>query len=564
MLPLYSQTSADLTEVGTDIVGIGLVAKRKADQMLQGCYTSGNPFSGACLRLRRLIERKTLNIINSFGKVAFRFLPDPEQQKEFQEFWGLLMNGITLELDKGGKDVVQDILLGTVVKGFAVDRLVHYYVGEIQPSLDQGIQSADPIYAGSEPVWTVEDQVERAAIHTESLVEQATIEAEYAHSAHEDLMRGADMTKFITDIADIAQLSPWASLANIVSIVTRLEHLLIDVYALKVNLDSMTCTRYLSSRAGSLAFNPNQPGESCRDMNSRLPSLPRMARESERKGDVAAWRRAWLRVSDGSEIYDNAVESLLAAIRDGDDTTIVEALTNLDKADQILDSATGQATSVILNSDVLDSEVVEALSKSNQFSLNALELYLLVTSYVTAPENERVTATEIEQAASTMLSSLEEYSDALLAAAPTADESSPLPIIQAVALPDDVAIGEPFEVAIAIRNIGSANANEVVARLEIVGRETQTAEIGYLEASQVHTATLQVQAVHTGTLTLLTEVAMDGSITDNRIDQVRVRLESTEETSKPRTGFCLGGAVPLLIVVALLFAGQKATWSLMR
>ncbi len=314
-----------------------------------------------------------------------------------------------------------------------------------------------------------------------------------------------------------------------------------------------------------------------------------MARESRRKGDIAAWRRAWLRVSDSSEIYDDAVESLLVAIRDGDDTGVIEALNDLDKADQTFESASGQATSIILHSDVLNSDMVEVISKSNQFSLDALDLYLLVASYVTAPKDERVPVADIEQVARATLSSLEAYDDALAVAVPTANESNPLPIIHAIALPDQVKVEEPFNIALSIQNIGTARATEVDIKSHVIGQEVQVVQVESLEASQIYTANLKVQAVHTGTLTLLTQVTTDGSMTDSQIHQINVGLESSdvsvtpqptedmnkpqptedtsesqppEDTSKPRSGLCPGTVAPLLVVAVLFLVDKK--WPLLK
>ncbi len=568
LLPLYSQTSADLTEVGADVVGILLSLNREADRALEACYTSGNPFSGACLTLRRLIDRQVLRIINSLVRLAIRFIPDPHQQEEFRDFWMLLIDSIMLQLDAG--DTVQDILLSTVVKGPAVSLLVHHYVGAVQPSLDQGVRSADPTYAGSEPTWSVEGQLEPAELHIEGIVEQATIRAEHAHSVHQDLMRGADLAQLLTDIADLGQLSPWAALARIVAIATRVEHFFVDVTAIAVNFNSTRCTRYLSTRAGSLAFNPNQPGENCEYIGDSSRSSPRMAREYVGGGNATAWEPVWSHAMSGIDTYEEAVTNLLAAMRSGDAGAITEALTTLDEADQALGSSTDQAMSVILNSDVPDSAATEALSRSNRFSLDALELYLLVASYVTAPEDERSMA-EVEQAASTVLSSLEEYGETLQAAAPTGTEDRALPIVQTIVLPDEAVVEEPFEVTVAVRNVGSADASAVAVRAQATGQEVQVAEIGTLGINQTYTATLQAQGIHTGTLTLLIEVAMGDSVTDNRMDQVQVGLESPEpeeeekeETPGPQPGCCAGlwGLIALPAITAILLLGRRSSFYL--
>jgi hypothetical protein len=181
-------------------------------------------------------------------------------------------------------------------------------------------------------------------------------------------------------------------------------------------------------------------------------------------------------------------------------------------------------------------------------------LYLLVASHVTAPEDDRSMA-EVEQAAGDVLSSLEQYSESLQAAAPTGTEDIPLPVIQAITLPDEVVVEDQFDVTVAVRNVGSADASAVAVRAQPMGQELQAAEIGTLGISQTYATTLQTQAVHTGNLALLIEVAMGDSVTDIRMDQVRVELESPEEeeTSGPQPGCCAGlwGLVALPFIVAI-------------
>ena len=563
LLPLYSQTSADLTEVGADVVGILLSLGREADRALEACYTSGNPFSGACETLNRLIDRQILRIINSLVRLAIRFIPDPHQQEELRDFWMRLIDSIMLRLDAG--DTVQDILLSTVVKGPAVSLLVRHYVGAVQPSLDQGVRSADPAYAGSEPTWSVEGQLEPAELHVEGIVEQATIRTEHAHSVHQDLMRGADVAQLLTDIADLGRLSPLTVLARIAAYAGRVEHLFVDVTAMVLNYNSMFCTQYLSTRAGSLAFNPNQPGENCEYIGDSSFSAPRMARELAGGGNAAAWEPVWSHAASDMDAYEEAVANLLAAMRGGNAEAIVEALTVLDEADQALGSSTDQAMSVILNSDVPDSEAMGVLSQSNRFSLDALELYLLVASYVTAPEDEHLMV-EVEQAASDVLSSSGQYSESLQAAAPTGTEDRALPVIRTIILPDEVVVEQPFDVTVVVQNVGSADASAVEVRAQGTGQEVQVTEIGTLGTDQTYTATLQTQSTHTGTLTLLVEVGMGGSVTDSRVNQMRVELESPEEKEigpEPQPGCCrgLGGLVALPMLMAVMLARRRLSSS---
>jgi hypothetical protein len=560
LLPLYSQTSADLTEAGADAFGVLLSLDRGADHALQACYTSGSPLSAACLSLRRMIERQVFRIINSLVRVAIRTIPDPEQREDLRQFWTLLADGISLEfdlkLDTG--EALEDILLSTVVKGPAVSYLVREYVEAVQPSLDQGVRSADPTYAGSGSTWVAEGQLERAELHMEGIVEQAAIQAEYAHSTHQDIMRGADVAQLLTDIADIARLSPWAALAQIAGIATRVEHFLVDVSAVAVNTNSMSCTRYLSTRAGSLAFNPDQLGESCRDVGASLPASPRMARLSGHGADATAWQTAWARVADDTEAYEDAVRDLLAALDRGDAQAVTEAVSSLDDADRALDTSTAQAVSVILGSDVSDSRAIETLSQGNRFSLDALQFYLLVASCVTAPEDER-SLVQVEQTASTVLSSLEEYSEALQAAAPSGTEQRPLSVIETVVFPKDVVVGEPFDITVAVRNVGSADATAIRVKAQAVGREAWEAGIETLSAGQVQTTTLEARATHTGTLTLLIEVAMGDSVADSRVDQVHVGFEGSRDMARPEAGCCVGlsGAIALPLIAAVLVRRRK-------
>lgn len=557
LLPVYVQTSSNISEVMTDGIAILLSAVSIANEVLRAQEAAGGPLSGAYSRLARMINRRAMRVIQSFGDVVLGYIPDAEQRRSYQTFWGLLVNGITLELEAGAADVVEDLLLGTVIKWPATRLLVSDYVRYTQPWLDQGIRSADPAYKGSEPTWVVEGDIERATIHAESLVDQAIIVAENAHRTHEDLMRGADIAELAEDIAAVGQLTPWAAIALAVNIGAKFEHVLVDSWALGVNIRSTRCTRYLSSRAGSLAFNPNQPGESCSDMSGHASSAPALARQVASKGDVVAWSKVARHVDDRSERYRQAVQELLVALREGRDGAIVDAVIALDEADQAVDLATRQATAVLVNSDVPESVLTGALSHSNQFSMDALELYLLVASYATAPDNEQPAIEDIEKAGSTVLSSLETYDDALAAAAPTADESGPLPIIRTVVLLDDATVNQPLEASIAVQNIGSADANEVLIRSRAMGQETQEMHVDSLTAGQIHTATVSFKAVQTGTVTLLTQVTMDGSTIDSRIDQVVIGPERADEIDKPQSGLCLGSVLPLLVVGILLFAAQK-------
>jgi hypothetical protein len=274
---------------------------------------------------------------------------------------------------------------------------------------------------------------------------------------------------------------------------------------------------------------------------------------------VKAWQGVALGVSGNSERYESAVRAMVAAMRDGNDEDVIDALRALDEADQMLGASMDQASSVMVNGDVSGSTTTEVLSQANRFSVDALELYLLVGSYVMAPEDEGVAVEDVERLAQAALSSLETYRDTLDAAAPTVDESAPLPIIRTVLLPNEASVDQPLEIAIAVQNIGSVGADEVVAQSRAMGHRTEEVDLGTLEAGQTQTTTVQFQAVQTGTMTLLTEVTTGGLMTDSRFDRVGIGAAQAEEPDQPWAGVCPGDLITLLTGI-VLFVRRKDSY----
>jgi Tol biopolymer transport system component len=545
LLPMYTQASADMTEMAVDVAGLIFASLDKSDTLLDKAAESGSRFSKGWVALQRMIGQKLLSILDGLIRNTIHMVPDAEEQQAVRQFWDLLITGIRMQ-NFAEEDALNDLLLGNVVKQPCVSHWIRQYVKQIQPSLDQGARSADPNYTGTSGVWNVEGEAKRAEFHMESVVHQGQIESEYAHNAHRDLMKGVDRAQLITDIADLATLSPVAGWAKLTSIASKIMNALVDTAAFYVNWRSMDCVGYLSSRAGDLAFNPNQPGESCRDRSGRFipETYPHLARAMEIKGDTGAWQSVWSKTEVDIEAYEDAVNHLLATTQERDPQAVSQALVKLEKADRELMSSTNQTLALILNSDV---EAEESISRSNKFLLDALELYLRAAAFLAEPKEPKHVA-EVEQAAVATLSSLKLYEHALKAGAPTKLERKPLPIIQAVDYPDSIPAGSPIEVQVVIQNVGSVNAESVMTTLQFAGHTAQEIDVGTLASDQAYTTnqTLQASSDYTDTLPMFVTVMMSDSVIDSRLEYMRVNEESESKTGG-LPGICLGLAGIILL-----------------
>jgi len=481
MFPHYTRASADLTDGGTTMAGSLIVLNDRAEKIMSDAAQAPHRYTKAWWYLRRLVSRKILNVLDGLVRLTISTLPDEASQEDMRMFWDVLITGIRTNADTGV--AVKDILLGTVVKQPVVNSVVgQLYVDRLQPSLNKGIRSADPDQGADS--WPVEGDAQRAEIHIDSLARQAEMEADNAHQTHEALMRGVDTAQLAADIAELGELTPAAALARASKIDAKIMSLGVDATALVVAWRSMDCTYYLSTHAGPLAFDPNQPGESCRDRGSwTQPTTGRLASQRLPSGDGAAWNAATVELEANREAYQVAVEDVVAAIRDESPQSVEEALAILDDVDGEVSQQMRNAVTLSLAQDEGMGNTDAIVEGQGQFASDALNFYLLTAAALMEAEDESPSLTEVEAAAEAAVTSLERFNEKFRLSSPTVSVEAPIPTISDVL----TTFGEgnkPFEVRATVENIGSAESGDLLLKPSCDGEDVEVRTVSGLEPNQ--------------------------------------------------------------------------------
>jgi hypothetical protein len=347
-----------------------------------------------------------------------------------------------------------------------------------------GIRSAAPGYQGTD-AWSVEGDAERAEIHIDSLVRQAEMGADNAHQTHEALMEGVDRAQLVADLAELGELTPAAAAARVGKIFAQWTSRGLNATALVVAWNSMDCTYYLSTRAGPLAFDPNQPGESCRDRGSWVsPTTGRLASQRLRAGDVVAWNAAAVDLEADRSAYQAAVDEVVAAVRDESPRSVEEALAILDEVDDEVSQQMRNAVTLSLAQDEGMEKTDAIVEGQGQFASDALNFYLLTAAALMEEEGQSPALTEVEEAADAAANSLERFTEEFRASGPTISIEAPIPTLSDVALTAPGEGNKPFEVRATVKNIGSAESGELLLKLTCDGEDVKVRAINGLEPNQ--------------------------------------------------------------------------------
>jgi hypothetical protein len=555
LLPLYADTSGDLAHMAVDIASAFWVLDREFDRALDARADSLRGQAKTVQIIRRLIDRRRLSIVDSLVQFTVRHAGN--HSPGFLLFWDSLTKGIGTLVDTA--ETVKEIYLDTAVKGAGTRALVRGYVNTVQPSLEQGIRSADPNYLGGDPTWTAEGSLARAEVHARSLPRQAGNINEYAHAVHEDVVKTANLADLFEELADLGTASPWAVPALWAKWLFRIEHTIFDLYAVAVDIESLNCTQHLSESAGSLVFNPDQPAPSCSVVGRDARPSPGMTRQLGRDLQFELPEAVRLRVEGEIADYQEALRDALAALSGGDAQEITEALASLERADADMFTSTEQALSLSYPMEQSSQQAVDAYEQVNKNAVDALRLYLLVGGYLMAPDDERTTAA-IEGAAEDVLSDLRIIEEALAEATPP-EQPRAMPVIEDIVLPTETPAGDSFDVAVAVRNIGGEDAQQVVVRIIDDEGQPVEARIGRLRAGEIETTTLTAKISGAEEASVVVEVNADGSITDAGVRRLSLEVASPEsDTSAPTTDRrspCVCGAFALSILATALCVGSK-------
>lgn len=556
LLPLYASTAGDLAEIGTDIFAVVLAFNDAADAALSTCSRPGHPLSSACNSTRRMVLRRGFSLLDSL--VQFTALSaGGSGAEDLLSFWNVLSYGIGVQLETG--KTVQEMLLDTAVKGAAARVLVGQYVDHIQLSLDQGIRSADPTYSGAQATWPTEGALARAEVHARSFPRQASNISQYAHSVHQDVLNTTHLAAAFADLADLATLSPWAAIAQAVKLSAQIMHILTDVYPAYLAVDSLTCTRHLSERAGPLVFNPDQPAPGCTVLSLGGRPSSGMTRQLTRDLQLALPEAMRLQVEGEIADYRTALEEVLLALPDGHAQDISDALASLERLDAKLFASTAQALRISSALAGASYQTLDAYEQANRSSADALQFYLLIAEYLVAPEDER-SIDEVEQAGSAVLTDLEILEGAL-ADSGEFEEPGALPVIENIVPRAEPPAGDSADVSVAVRNVGTSDAQEVVVRiLSGEGQETE-GRISSLRPGEVQTTTVTAKLDGAGRASLVVEISVDGSVTDAGIRRLRAGgTSTTSETAAPaaeRSFPQVCSSLPLALLGTALCIGTK-------
>lgn len=496
MLPAYTEVSASLTDTYADSIEVALGVVFILKPAWNVCR-KGMPFCG---RLQEATEGTMWRLIRDTGKLAARVIgSDPDQRETGAKVWDLTVRLVEDKFAQGQS--LQDLLVDNAVQAAGTTVMIGPYLKRTQALLDKGVRTAD-IDSDTADRWPITGDTQRAGLHVDGLIDLADLESEDALSRHQDFQEAADIARLAEDIADLGTLSPWAAISQAVALGARIEHLfIVNLPLIFLTQDNLQCVEYLSARSAELAFDSDQPGESCKYRDE--------AHLIQRQGPTFVTHQPspplrhplQAQVQSEAEQYRQAVEALVDAIQTQDLHAIEQAIDQLTQAEAVLANTLTEVQAVLLAQEALDENDLALLEQSNALTARNFALYLAIAETLVARQAGHQPQAElpaIAQAALSAADDVQQTADQLDLAPPA---GQPVLVIRKVAA--EATSDQQLHLDVGISNAGAGEAVGVQVALLVEGEPAgQTTDLGTLPAGAETRATLDVTAPPDATFTV--------------------------------------------------------------
>ncbi len=459
----YSQTADDVSDNVVSVVAVSFsfinTIERIADSL------ADQPVVGDLIR-RLLIQarRKAYDVISDFVQLAVNLMPEGRLRNAVESGGEAIVT--YLKAKATGKDAILEVILKGSARFVGDQELITALIATTQPALDEGVRRAQPENVGS----TVKGTDERAQLQVAWLIEDVGIETDLAHTIHEDMKRGADLVKTISDLADLATLvtGPTGVGPVIAQGFSILSKFVGNVVLLVSTGNSATHLYHLPPRvyeAGDRAFDPTMPigsyelptSEVRRTISLSVPSEPTpgivYAAELDPRQSYLDAQRAHLQIS--ADDYEAALQEVLKAVQDGDREALMELIPDLIAAEESLSAQFKVSRAPILAGAAQIDEpgfgesFAQVFSGSSDFNLNTAMLYAYLIDNLLEPKDAEAKRRTVEQA-NIVLGSINEYRETIETTLPelASIPSPPTIIISSYTLPDRIEEGATFALEI--------------------------------------------------------------------------------------------------------------------
>ncbi|MBM3299437.1 MAG: hypothetical protein FJY85_05745, partial [Deltaproteobacteria bacterium] len=195
----YAQTADDVSDNIVSVVAVGFSFINTIERI--AASLTDQPIVGDLIK-RLLIQarKKAYDVINDFVQLAVNLMPEGRLRSAVESGGEAIVT--YLKAKATGKDAILEVILKGSARFIGDQELITALVATTQPALDEGMRRAQPENVRS----TVKGTDEQAQLQVEWLIEDVRIETDLAHTIHEDMKRGADLVKTISDLADLATL----------------------------------------------------------------------------------------------------------------------------------------------------------------------------------------------------------------------------------------------------------------------------------------------------------------------------------------------------------------------
>ena len=565
----YTQTADDVSDNIVSVVAVGFSFINTIERI--AALLADQPVVGDLIK-RLLIQarKKAYDVISDFVQLAVNLMPEGRLRSAVESGGEAIVT--YLKAKATGKDTILEVVLKGGARFIGDQELITALVVTTQPALDEGVRRAQPENVGNTVIGTDE----QAQLQVEWLIEDVRIETDLAHTIHEDMKRGADLAKTISDLADLATLVTGPTgigpvIAQGFSIISKFVG---NVVLLISTGNSATHLYHLPPRvyeAGDRAFDPTMPlgfyesppSEVRRTIPFSVPSEPRpgvaYAAELDPRQSYLDSQRAHLQTS--ADDYETALQEVLDAVQDGDQEALMELIPDLIAAEESLSAQFKVSRAPILagaaqvDEPGFSESFAQLFSGSSDFNLNTAMLYAYLIDNLLEPENAEAKRHTMEQA-NVVLGSIDEYQETIETTLPELASlpSTPAIIISSYTLPEVIEEGASFVLKVQANNASPALADKVTIELtggDLISPSSKTISLGQMERGEEKAATFKLKATESGFDVVTLRVFSGEEVLSSQM--VYLDIDPSTDGLDTRTLiFGLGGAGFIVIVLAML------------
>lgn len=496
MLTPYIETSSAFSKTSIDLLKTVFSFKKRLYLVWEKCD------GFICGKLQEAANKVAWDLIQMMGS---QFIKSGVQNigtfDQISLAWETGILEVQRRVDNSSSPL--DLLYDTGAEFAMTNLLIQPYLIRTQKFVDQGVNTVMDPSQGD--VFIISGDAERAIALTTELVQKARWESDLAVSRYNDFQNTADLAQMFLDLTDLASVAN--PLIASVNLWARVEKLFLNTVSMGLSLDNMGCIEYLSSRGAEIAFNAAQPAEDCRyrkklnlflDPTAKIATLLVSARKT-------ALHTAFFQTS---QVYQQTLQNLVAAVQGGDQPAIESALQQFIDSQKNLTISLQNIQTILGSHERLSPDDITAISQSIAFNANNLTIYLALAENLTAREANISPEADLEQISWQALSRLGTVEQAIQKVDLSLPAGKPIVVIRD---PEFSASNDGMlSLRVSIQNIGETDATNLALILE-GGPTSQTKNIS-LPASDVQTLTFDALPVDQALFTI--RVYFGGEVVD--------------------------------------------------